>query len=188
MKHHATAHRLAWLLCLPALVVTVAALAWSFFWERPPGVRGANPWSEQPGLALALWWMADTWRHAPLVALFVYGAARRADPRLREAAALDGAWRRDRFWHLTLPGLTPALLLALVFLLPSALSSFDIPYTLSRGGTAGGSENAALYAWQLLAGEQRAQGAAVATSLLLLCVTSGLILLGAVAPLVGRRR
>ncbi|MFN8490181.1 MAG: sugar ABC transporter permease [Caldilineaceae bacterium] len=51
-----------------------------------------------------------------------------------EAAKVDGANERERFWSVTLPLLRPALLFAVVNAVIAALQAFDQVYVLTRGG------------------------------------------------------
>src|SRR6185503_20518728 len=50
-----------------------------------------------------------------------------------EAGALDGANRRQVFWHITLPLLRPSLSLALILCVTGSLLAFDQFYILTKG-------------------------------------------------------
>lgn len=55
------------------------------------------------------------------------------NPELYEAAAMDGAGRMGRIWHVTLPGLRPVITVLLILSLGRILASeFDRPYALSN--------------------------------------------------------
>jgi putative aldouronate transport system permease protein len=54
------------------------------------------------------------------------------DPSLYEAAAVDGAGRWSRLWHVTLPGLRPVVVLLLILRLGDALSVGFEQYILQR--------------------------------------------------------
>jgi putative aldouronate transport system permease protein len=63
----------------------------------------------------------------------VFSAALSAiDPTLYEAAAVDGAGRWRRLWHVTLPGLRPVIVLLLILRLGDALSVGFEQYILQR--------------------------------------------------------
>jgi multiple sugar transport system permease protein len=51
-----------------------------------------------------------------------------------EAAALDGANRRQVFWHVTLPLLRPSLALSLILCVTGSLLAFDQFFILTKGG------------------------------------------------------
>ena len=55
---------------------------------------------------------------------------------LYEAAAMDGANAWDRFWHITIPGLAPAIKINLVTGMISGLKVFDIVLATTNGGPA----------------------------------------------------
>ena len=52
---------------------------------------------------------------------------------LFEAASLDGASRRQTFWHITLPLLRPSLSLALILCVTGSLLAFDQFFILTKG-------------------------------------------------------
>ncbi|NLZ52895.1 MAG: sugar ABC transporter permease [Thermoanaerobacteraceae bacterium] len=55
------------------------------------------------------------------------------NPELYEAAAIDGAGRFRKIWHITLPGLRPTIITLLILSLGRILGSeFDRPYALSN--------------------------------------------------------
>jgi putative aldouronate transport system permease protein len=54
-------------------------------------------------------------------------------PELYEAAAVDGAGRLRRIWHITLPGLRPTIVVLLILNLGSILGiEFERPFTLQN--------------------------------------------------------
>jgi len=55
---------------------------------------------------------------------------------LYEAASIDGASAWQKFRHITLPLIKPALLLALLFRTIDALKVFDLVFVMTQGGPA----------------------------------------------------
>ncbi|MBK5248162.1 MAG: sugar ABC transporter permease [Actinomycetales bacterium] len=51
-----------------------------------------------------------------------------------EAATIDGASRRQQFFHITMPLLTPAIIISQFLLVTGGLKVFDLPFTLTSGG------------------------------------------------------
>lgn len=51
-----------------------------------------------------------------------------------EAATIDGASRRQQFFSITLPLLTPAIIISQFLLVTNGLKVFDLPFTLTSGG------------------------------------------------------
>jgi multiple sugar transport system permease protein len=63
---------------------------------------------------------------------------------LYEAAQVDGATRWQQFWQVTLPLLVPSIVVALIFRTLTALQTFDIPYTMTKGGPGSSTETLAM--------------------------------------------
>src|SRR5439155_635964 len=55
---------------------------------------------------------------------------------LYEAASIDGACARDRFWHVTLPMISPTLFFNSVLALIAAFQTFEVAFIGTRGGPA----------------------------------------------------
>jgi ABC-type sugar transport system permease subunit len=72
------------------------------------------------------------------------------DRELFEAAQIDGASRWQMLRHVILPGLRPALLLALIFRTLDGFRVFDLVYVLSGGGPGTATEPLSLYAFSTL--------------------------------------
>jgi ABC-type sugar transport system permease subunit len=130
-----------------AMPTVVAALLWQFVFE-PRG--GEASWLSDARLAWIPIVLADVWKTTPFVALLLLAGLQAIDPALYEAASIDGASGWQRFWHVTLPGLRPALLVALVFRGLDALRVFDLVYVLTGGGPGTATEPLALYSWSAL--------------------------------------
>lgn len=83
----------------------------------------------------------------PLAAFFVLAALQAIPDELAEAAAIDGAGMVSRFFRITLPLLTPTILIILVLRTMEAFKVFDIIYVMTRGGPANGTETIAFYTY-----------------------------------------
>ncbi|MFJ6354236.1 carbohydrate ABC transporter permease [Streptomyces sp. NPDC054835] len=94
---------------------------------------------------------------------------------LHEAAAVDGAGAARRFWHVTLPGVRPAMLLISVLVSVSALRVFSELYVLSNGtGGPGGRDMSVVMLIQMYSrGFTGHIGYASALSVLLFVLTVG---------------
>ncbi|MER7623358.1 sugar ABC transporter permease [Streptomyces sp. NPDC126503] len=98
---------------------------------------------------------------------------------LHEAAAVDGASAPRRFWHVTLPGVRPAMMLVSVLIAVSALRVFSELYVLSDGtGGPGGRTMSVVMLIQMYSrGFTGHIGYASALSILLFLLTVGPMLL-----------
>ncbi|MFE9771805.1 carbohydrate ABC transporter permease [Streptomyces sp. NPDC005931] len=74
--------------------------------------------------------VAEVWKTAPFVGLLVLAGLQVIGKEVYEAARLDGAGPQRQFWHVTLPLVKPALLVAILFRCMDALRMFDLPYIL----------------------------------------------------------
>ena len=139
-----------------ALPTTVMALGWRWIFNDPYGpINQALHWFGLAPVAFlanpSITWIAtvwaDTWKTTPFVALLLLAGLQNIPRDLYEAAQLEGASAWQSLWRITIPLLTPYLLIALVFRLAQALGVFDLVQVLTGGGPAGSTESLALYAY-----------------------------------------
>jgi multiple sugar transport system permease protein len=134
-----------------AVLTVVTAIMWRSIFESPIGfvnsVFGTDtPWLGSEPHALIVMIIADVWKTAPFMALLLLAGLQTIPSVIYEAAKVDGATTWQRFTRITLPLLTPALLVALIFRTLDALRIFDLPYVLTRG--AFGTETLSLISFQ----------------------------------------
>ena len=89
-----------------------------------------------PYLAMISIMAAEIWKTTPFAALILLAGLQGISDDLYEAASIDGASSWQKFRHITLPLLKPALLLALLFRTIDALRVFDLVYVMTQGGPA----------------------------------------------------
>lgn len=92
--------------------------------------------------------MADAWKTTPFVAIILLAGISSIPEDLYRQAQVDGADVLQRFTHITLPMLKPALLVALIFRTIDALRIFDIIYVLTHGGPGGATTSLSLYGYK----------------------------------------
>jgi multiple sugar transport system permease protein len=142
-------------LLLPwALPLVFAGLIFRWFFEYEQGVVnavlrlfGAEPlrWLSTPDLAFIATSTAIVWKSSSFVALVLLAGLQAIPSSLYEAAAVDGASAWQRFRHVTLPMLRPAIVVALIFRTITAIQTFDIPYAMTGGGPGHSTETLAMY-------------------------------------------
>jgi len=139
-----------------ALPATVMALGWRWIFNDPYGPinqlatrlgLGGIPFLSDPAITWMASVWADTWKTTPFVALLLLAGLQTIPADLYEAAALEGASAWQSLRRITLPLLTPYLLIAVLFRLAQALGVFDLIQVLTGGGPAGSTESLALYAY-----------------------------------------
>jgi len=96
------------------------------------------PWLVDPMRAMNLVILADVWHSVPFVVLLISAALVSLPEDLYEAAGIDGASGWQRFIHITLPLLRPAILVVLVIRSVEAFRVFDLIYIMTRGGPVNG--------------------------------------------------
>lgn len=142
-----------------AIPTVVAALVWRFIFESPAGLAstgvaaiGALPptWLADPVWAWVPLVLADAWKTTPFVAILLLAGLQTIDRSLLEAAAVDGAGPWQRFTGITLPLLTPALLVAFLFRSLDAFRVFDVVYVMTGGGPGTATEPIALFTFTTL--------------------------------------
>ena len=100
--------------------------------EHGPG-HARRVWLGSEPQALIVIILADVWKTAPFMALLILAGLQVIPGEVYEAAEVDGASAWQRFTKITLPLLTPAILVALIFRTLDALRIFDLPYVLTQG-------------------------------------------------------
>lgn len=104
-------------------------------------------WLGTPWMALNMIVVADVWKMTPLAAFFVLAALQTIPRDLYEAAWVDGAGKVRSFFSITLPLLTPTILIVLVLRTMEAFKVFDLVYVMTRGGPANGTQTIAYYTY-----------------------------------------
>ena len=89
--------------------------------------------------------LVDSWQSVPFVMLLLVAALGSISPQLYEAASIDGATARQTFWKITLPLITPTLLVVVMIKIMDFLKLFDTLFMLTRGGP--GNETTTLGLW-----------------------------------------
>ncbi len=64
-----------------------------------------------------------------------------------EAAAIDGASGRQRFWHVTLPLITPSIFFATTLTLITSFQVFAQPFLLTQGGPGNATQTLVMYVY-----------------------------------------
>ena len=105
-------------------------------------VVGLSPfrWTYSSQTALYALALVDVWQWTPLIMLIALAGLASLPREPYEAAHLDGASTAQAFWHITLPLLRPAVVVAVLFRAIDALKTFDVIFVMTQGGPANASE------------------------------------------------
>jgi multiple sugar transport system permease protein len=180
---------------LPSLApVVLAGLLWIFVVNPDVGLLNAGVrlagfapvnWLGDEHLALPSIALLEVWRGTGFWALFLLAALLAVSRELYDAAAIDGAGAWSRFRFVTLPGIGPTLLVAIVLTTLVAMQAFDSVFVLTNGGPAGATDTAVLYIYRSVF-ESGEPGYGAVLSLLLMAFIVVLTLL--IVRVLGRRR
>ena len=176
-----------------AIPTVVASQMWRFIFNDRYGLfnfvlfgdateRYWAPLAE-PGLALISIMVADIWKTSSFAALIILAGLQGIPAQLYEAASIDGASAWQKFRHITLPLVKPALLLALLFRTIDALKVFDLVFVMTQGGPADTTNVLQFYGYKKIFAEGMVgYGSAIAVVVFLLSLILSLMyirLLGA---------
>ncbi|AFZ68955.1 carbohydrate ABC transporter permease [Deinococcus peraridilitoris] len=161
-----------------AVPTVVSAQMWNWMYQDNFGI--ISQWGRNLGMldvgqsfvadpSTALWALVavDVWKTTPFMALLLLAGLQSIPSDMYEAADVDGASKVRQFFRLTLPLLTPALLVALIFRTLDALRVFDMPYIVK--GNAPETMTMSIYArQQMIDNAQFGYGSAVSILIFLI--------------------
>ncbi|GAA1964569.1 sugar ABC transporter permease [Nocardioides panacihumi] len=154
-----TRYLLRTLLFMPVVLAPIAvSYIWSFIFAFDGPLNQALR-----GLGLDSWqkdWLADptlaklcvltvmVWQNVGLVMVIYLAGLATVPIEIEEAAAIDGAGRWSRFWHVVLPSIRPAVAIATTLMLVQGLRVFDQIMALTGGGPSGATQTLATEIYQ----------------------------------------
>jgi multiple sugar transport system permease protein len=135
------------IIVLPTLVpAAAAAMAWLWILNTDVGLlnRMLSPVLSVFNLGAPAWLQSKMWAVPAIMivslwqigqSVLIYQAALREVPEsLLEAAELDGLTGARRFWHVTLPMISPVVLFNVVIGIIGAMQVFVFPFIMTNGG------------------------------------------------------
>ncbi len=99
-----------------------------------PGFPAEFQWLSSPTLAFPSVIFANVWRGYPLVMVMLLAGLMAIPRQLYEAAEVDGAGRLKRFIHVTLPGLSTIIIIALALDMVWEFRRFALVLAMTGGG------------------------------------------------------
>ncbi len=134
--------------------------------SRSLGLPSHN-WLGDPQLALISVIAIHTWQWTPFAFLVILATLSTLPPDIYEAARLDRAGAWQRFVHITLPLIRPAVVMVVILRTMTALSAFAALFAATGGGPGSSTEILNLYAYRTSFSELNlGYGAALAMVLL----------------------
>jgi multiple sugar transport system permease protein len=127
------------LLLLPMMMsMAVVGLFWQLLYSPSWGIinyaLGLDDfaWLSNPDVALYAVAFTDIWMWSPFVMLLCLAGLSAIPQHLYEAAAIDRAGKWYTFTRITLPLVTPLLLIAIIFRTMEAFKTFDLAFIMSN--------------------------------------------------------
>jgi multiple sugar transport system permease protein len=103
------------------------SMLWQFFHIRGPGWIYSEQWVLPSLILMSLWTVGGS--------MVLYLAGLQGVPtELYEAASLDGAGALRRFWHVTLPMISPVILFTLITGIIASFQTFTQAQIMTQGG------------------------------------------------------
>ena len=133
---------------------------------------GSFNWLGDPTLARISVIVIHTWQWTPFVFLYLLAALAALPADLFEAARIDRASAWQRFVHITLPLIRPAIVVVVILRMTVALSAFAAIYAATGGGPGTVTEILNLYAYRVSFAEL-SLGYGAASAVVLLAITLG---------------
>ena len=140
------------------LTPVVMGLMWKYMFNPENGivnwllglVRISGPiWLGEPGPALPAVMLIDVWQWTPFVFLILSSGIASLPQEVFEAARVDGCSQGQTMRHITLPLLTPFMLVALLIRFIDSFKVFDTVYVMTRGGPANVTESLSIYTFKV---------------------------------------
>lgn len=174
-------------LFLPVVTPDVAGyVVWRWLFDRSFGAVNAAldlaglprfGGLSDPGSVIWAVLAAELWHHAGFyMVIFLANLAIR-DRALEEAAAIDGASAAQRWRHVILPQLRPALTVNLVYATIQFLKTFTVVVVMTKGGPNDRTNFVSYYAYQLFDQGRYGEATTMATILFALVVALSLLAL-----------
>jgi multiple sugar transport system permease protein len=105
-------------------------------------------WLTSPQLAMPALILVDLWRTLGFIFIVLLAGLQTVPRDLQEAATLDGAGAFRRFWHVTLPMLSPSLFFAVVINFIGAFQIFEPMYIMTSGGPGASTESVVMLVYE----------------------------------------
>lgn len=126
-------------------------------------------WYADPKLAMLTVIGVDVWHETSLILIIILAGLTSLDKTPYEAARVDGASSIQVFFYITLPMLSPIIMVAILIRMIAAIKTYDLIYILTRGGPGTRTDTISYYIYKM-AFRKMSMGDAAAQSFILLII------------------
>jgi raffinose/stachyose/melibiose transport system permease protein len=130
-------------------------------------------WLVDPHIALYSIIAVDTWKGVGYIMVILLAGLLTIPADYYEAGEVDGASGWQRFWYVTLPMLTPAMVVVTVLNVLYGLRVFDIVYAMTNGGPGYATEVLQTGIFEAFSKGQYGLGTAISSILLVILIAAG---------------
>jgi multiple sugar transport system permease protein len=179
------------IIILPWAIPYIAAiLTWEWIFNNDYGILNyalvqlgivsqGITWLVDPQFAMLAVLLVTIWTEYPFVTMMHLAGLQGISPEFYEAALIDGAGALDRFWHITLPGLSKVNTIIILLLAIWSFKRFTIIYAMTGGGPVRSTETLVIQAYrQAFTFYNMGYATAIGTIILLISLAFSLIYLG----------
>ncbi|MBW8349823.1 sugar ABC transporter permease [Bacillus sp. IITD106] len=141
--------------------VMTSIVVWSIIWKymfgtdegfinQALGLFGIEgpAWLYNPDLAMGAVIFVSAIKNVGLNMVLFLAALQQVDKNLYEASYLDGANKWNRFWHITLPMITPTIFLTIILTVIGSMKVFGQIYVMTNGGPGNHTKVLVYYIWE----------------------------------------
>ncbi len=143
---------------LPVVVSGVAVtIIWKQLYSTDFGILnqllgvigiGRVPWITDPGWAMPSIAIMATWKNVGLYVVLFLAGLQSVPRQLYEAADIDGATTVQKFFHITIPAINPAVVMVVILSTINGFSLFIEPYVMTGGGPMNSTLSGVLYVYR----------------------------------------
>lgn len=146
------------ILMIPVMITPVAVgLMWKLFLNPDLGIVNyflglfgvpKRGWFGDPELAMPTLIAVDVWHETSLILMILAAGLANLRREPFEAATVDGASSLQKFRFITVPLMSPVILVAIMIRMISALKTYDLVYICTRGGPGTKTETLSYYIYR----------------------------------------
>ena len=140
--------------------VVVTVLVWKFMLNDIVGIVNyvikaynlpiPTTWFSAVSTAMPSLIMVNVWKFFPFMVLVFLAQLQSINPELYEVAKVDGSNAWQEFWHITLPMLTPVIIIAAMLRTIWTFNNFELIKLLTDGGPLGSTETPPLIMYNVV--------------------------------------
>jgi ABC-type sugar transport system permease subunit len=128
-------------------------------------------WMANGNSAMFVLILANIWRGTPLMITMFLAGMQGIPPDLYEAAMVDGANGRVRFFRITLPLLIPVIMVSGIIRFIWTFNFYDLPWVMTGGGPGDATQTTPIYAYlRAFSGYRMGEGSAISVLLFIVLV------------------